>query len=395
MKKKLAMLLVAVVAIVSLAVVTTAPQPVALAEEDEDYEGTALIEAIGEITAELHNISETLKGLTPEEEKVKKGNIQWAGVSQVGGPMLESLQEMCDAIFDASDGRLQLTLLPPEEGPPGAEMFDAVDSGDIDFAVTPSMWWTDNFSAAELFCTRNGGMSPMEKYLWLISGGGAELAQEMIDGYNVYLVPGGGCMHTPDVFLHSSVPIDSVADLDGLKIRASGDSEAIFNELGAETVLLPPGEIYKAMEEERIDACDFSSPCLNWLFKFHEVAEYVYLSEGRTPHGYMPFLVNQDSWNELPYDLKVIVERITREEAITSYAEACQCDIEALEKFRGYCCSEYCCTVEPLSPDIEQAFLAAANAYYDGLAAGDPFYAEVLESQREFQETFRDTWPRP
>jgi TRAP-type mannitol/chloroaromatic compound transport system substrate-binding protein len=46
---------------------------------------------------------------------------------------------------------------------------------------------------------------------------------------------------------------------------------------------------------------------------------------------------------------------------------------------------DYGCEVQPLPQAVEDEFLRLAQEYYDEKAAEDPFFAKVLESQREFK----------
>lgn len=327
-----------------------------------------------------------------KDDKVKKKAIEWVGQTDFGAeyPAFASAQRMCEAITTASHGLLRLTVEPAAD--PSAT-FNRVDEGDIDFAVSWSLYWTDKFPAAGLFCIRAGGMSPMAKYLWFISGGGAELAQQMIDDqdYNVHVVPGGGYLGTPCLFLHSKYPVKSVADLQGLEeIRCGGDDAAeILSEMGASVIWLPGDEIYDAMQcteemkerEECIDAFTYDSPYIHWQMSFQEVADYVYVSGCRDSHVLAHFIVNETSWNELPDDLKAIVLKVSKEEVLTSYDERRQLDIEALAKFW-----DYGCTVEMLSSAIEEAFLTEASEYYSEKATTEGgFYAKVIRSLRAFE----------
>jgi len=264
------MLVVAVVAILSLMMVGSIPEPAALAVEEAPPK------------------EEGPPG-APEVELV-----EWVGQSYLpaGYFMFESLQRVCERITTASGEHLELTVEPGGELCPAGEEFDQVHEGNIDFAVSPFLIWTGKFPAAGLFTTRAGGMSPMEKYSWFISGG-AELAQEMIAGYNVQLIPGGGQLEPAEIFLHSNEPINEPADLKGLKIRAVGDAAEILSRMGAGTVLMPSEVIHKNMERGVIDAFEYSTATLNWAMSFQEVAEYVYVSECRWPHTFNPFLVNK------------------------------------------------------------------------------------------------------
>ena len=51
--------------------------------------------------------------------------------------------------------------------------------------------------------------------------------------------------------------------------------------------------------------------------------------------------------------------------------------------------------MERLATEVESAFLTEMNDVYGDKAAVEPAFAEVLASQRDFQETFRSGWPRP
>lgn len=348
--KKIVVILLAVIGIVSLLMVGSALEPAAVAKEKEGG----------------------------------KGVTKWIGETDIGpgDPMFTSAQRMCEAITTASGGRLKLTVEPAVDA---WATFDAVDAGTIDFAFSLPDPWRDKFPAAGLFSTRAGGMSPKAKYLWFISGGGAELAQQMIAAYDVQLIPGGGYLSTPETFLHSRYPINILDDLVGLKLRAIGDGGEILSIMRAEVVSLPGAEIYKAMENKWIDAFEFAGPYTNWQYGFQEVADYVYVSGCRVPHDLYHFIVNQTRWNELPDDLQRIVEQVSNVEVITSYNEQCQLDVAFLAAFWGYGC-----VVETLSSEIEEAFVLEANEYYDEQAEGDTFYTTVLESLRDFEADFEE-----
>lgn len=345
--KRIIAIVLAIIGIASLVFVTSGVQPMALAKED----------------------------------KVKKKAIEWVGQAdfEAGWPMFAAVQRTCEKIAAASHGRLQLTVQPAGSFYPVTEVFDGVDEGVIDFAITHPAYWTDKFPAAELF-SRPGGMSPMRRYLWFVSGGGAELAEQMIAAYDVHFIPGGMYYGTPALFLHSRYPVNEVADLVGLKMRALGSGAEILRRMGADAFSLPAGEIYEAMETEEIDAFEYTSPWVNWAMSLQEVADYVYVSDCRESHQWCHFIVNKTRWNELPDDLKAIVEEINNEETIRSYDEQCQLDIEALAKFR-----DYGCVVGTLSLEVEEAFLEVAKEYLDEMAAMDAFYAEVLQSLRAFE----------
>jgi len=72
------------------------------------------------------------------KEQKKKEVITWIGQTDMGpgNPMFASAQRMCEAITTVSGGRLKLTVEPAGAVVPGNSEFDAVDAGTIDFAFS-------------------------------------------------------------------------------------------------------------------------------------------------------------------------------------------------------------------------------------------------------------------
>jgi len=113
---------------------------------------------------------------------------------------------------------------------------------------------------------------------------------------------------------------------------------------------------------------------------FHEVAPYLYLSPSRAPSSIHGFWVNKDAWAKLSPDLQAIVEYVTRLEPQMNLTEKALEDHDALSKYL-----DYGTEVSPLPKQIEEEFLRVAEEYFDEKSAADPFYAEVIESQRDFK----------
>ena len=196
-------------------------------------------------------------------------------------------------------------------------------------------------------------------------------------------------MAPPEVFLHTNVPIKTTECLSGLKVRAVGDGGEILARIGAGVVFMPVGEIFEAMMKGVIDAFEAASPAFNWALGLQEASRYLYLSPVRQPYEFNPFMVNRDRWNELPDDLKAIVEMAFREEAMTYYAKAIVEDLEALEKFE-----DFGVEIRMLPPEVEAAWIEAAVEHYEELAAECAFAARVIEHYKAFMEAYREVWGR-
>lgn len=272
---------------------------------------------------------------------------------------------------------------------PAAKEFDGIDGDLADYAWTFGSYWTEKWPYASAFHFVVNGLSPMEYYVWWVEGKGMELAQRMVKDYNVKFIETTGCLLPAECFLQSSVPLKTLDDIEGLKIRTAGDDGEIFARMGAAVVSVSGGELYEAMQRGVVDAFQFSTPSIDWSYGFHEVVKYTYLSPVRQPADCYACIVNPKSWEKLPSDLQGLVVAVTTRAAFRFYAEVLRTDVEAIQKYLDYGIS-----VEPASKEIEQEMTRLADAFYAEKAAKDPFWAEVLDSIQAVKKTYREGWPR-
>ncbi|MBU1001602.1 MAG: TRAP transporter substrate-binding protein [Proteobacteria bacterium] len=108
------------------------------------------------------------------------------------------------------------------------------------------------------------------------------------------------------------LPIQSLADLSGLEIRASGGASRALELLGATPVSMPASECPEALQKGLIKGI-FSSFDMLKDFNFAEHLKY------QTVTNFMvyPFAVimNLDSYNALPADVREVLDGLGREQA--------------------------------------------------------------------------------
>ncbi len=326
-------------------------------------------------------------GVAGAQEKV----YELTGQSRMpaGNVMYESLVRACKRAEAASGGRLKLNVQPAGAIYPATKELDGVHRGVLDFADTCYMYYKDRWPAAGILTAKPGGMSPSETMVWMLEGGGNELVQKMLADYNVKIINGAGQLAPPEVFLVTNKPLETPADLEGLRIRSAGDGAEILDRMGAACSLMPVGEVFEAMHRGVIDAYEVASPAVNWTMGMQEAGKYIYLSPVRHPYEWNPYFFNKKVWDELPEDLQNIIEAAWKEEAYTYYAKAIEADLEALEKFR-----DEGLEIHPLPKAIEDAFMEEAEKYYAEEAEKDEFTKEVIESYNNFKENIHAVWPR-
>lgn len=110
----------------------------------------------------------------------------------------------------------------------------------------------------------------------------------------------------------SKDPIRSLADLQGVNLRASGGAAEILKAWGANLVGMPMSDTPEALQKGVIQGL-FSSLEVMKDFKFAEVCPYITM----TDTVIYPFAVvmNLDSWNALPEDVQQVMDDLIEEQS--------------------------------------------------------------------------------
>lgn len=117
--------------------------------------------------------------------------------------------------------------------------------------------------------------------------------------------------HGPGI-LASKKPVNSLADLRGLKIRATGLSAKIVESLGGTPVAMSQPETYEALSKGVVDAtlCPIET-LKGW--KQGETIEYVVDSSSIGYTTAMFVVMNKEKWAKLPPDVQKVFEQASEE----------------------------------------------------------------------------------
>lgn len=292
--------------------------------------------------------------------------------------------ECCKAITKASGGRLEVKPFVGGSIVPAYKELDAVHENILQMCYTCPMYNLDKWPAAGLISSRPGALAGEALRTWFNYGGGADLMNKMMEGYNGMTFPGALSPLPAEVFFHSKKRIDNLEDLKSLKARCMGDGGEILKRMGTATVIIPGGELYEAMKRGTIDAFEYSTLASNWNMHFNEVAKYVYISPSRAPSDPQVFFVNKEAWEELPDDLKLLVQTTVDRFTQAQHEYLVYESIQAVEKFE-----EAGCEVLKVPEEVEKALLAEADKFYAEKAEEeDPIFAEIYNSMKAYGEVY-------
>jgi TRAP-type mannitol/chloroaromatic compound transport system substrate-binding protein len=190
-------------------------------------------------------------------------------------------------VKDASEGSTTISMTGPEAVPP-FEQLQPVSAGVFDLLFTSGAYHSNETSMGLVMDAvkgdpegrRSSGVwdqvdkAYQEKGLKLIA------LPTLPEGYNLLL----------------RKPIGESCDLAGLKIRGTATYTSLIQSLNAQPVVLPPAEIYSALEKGVVDGAAW--PVIGALdYGWYEVADY-FLRPAFGTGTYM-ILMNLDKWNGL------------------------------------------------------------------------------------------------
>ncbi len=297
-------------------------------------------------------------------------------------------QAISQRVNQMSNGRLVIEVHPADDPVAAFDVFDAVSTGKVESGHGWPGYWVTKEPSFELFSSIPDMMTQQEWLVWLYGPSkGIDLWRELYNKYNVMPFP--GALNGPEFGFFTNKPVKSLADFQGLKLRAVGMAADILNQLGAQTVSLPAAGIIPAMKAGQIDGCEFSSPVIDWQLGFQDVAKYAALPSWHQPSGMYDVMVNLNTWNKLPADLKAIFESACKEVSSIDYMTSVEGqNASYLRQFE-----QKGLQVTTLDDAALSKIQELAVSVADKKAAQDPFFAKVLKSQRDFKADYR-TWEK-
>ena len=209
-----------------------------------------------------------------------------------------------------SNGRLDIKVYGAGELVGAFEVFDAVSQGTAEMGHGAAYYWRGKMPVAAMFATVPFGMTAQEMNGWLHYGGGLELWRELYAPFGVLpLAAGNTGVQMAGWF---NTEIQSLADLQGLKMRIPGLGGEVLQRAGGVPVTLPVSDIFTALQTGTIDATEWVGPYNDLALGLHTIAKYYYYPGWHEPGATLEAIINTAAWDSLPQDLKTMVEVATR-----------------------------------------------------------------------------------
>lgn len=286
----------------------------------------------------------------------------------------KAFEAMAERLREETGGEVDITVLPGRAVVGAAETIEAIQNGILDGQYTaPSYFAGKDPAMGVLGDTLAAYPDSATRDSWFNSGG-LDLARELYGSYDLhYICP----VYWPPEQIPSTVPINTVADFQGLKMRAPGGlASDLLNRAGASLVNLGVGESVTAMETGTLDATDLANIALNVALGMHNQAKYSILA--RHSMATTEMSVSQAKWEALSEDAKAAFtaacEAMSEELKSTLTAE----DGAAADKAAG----ELGVTLIEFGEDEAATFREMTNAVWDDWGSRSDMAGKIVDSHR-------------
>ncbi len=197
-------------------------------------------------------------------------------------------------------GKIKIDVLPTKAVVPHRETIDAVANGILDGDLNAVSYFSGRDPVFAVIGDLIAGYDTVDQVRTFCEyGGGKEILQKAYDKYTKGKVHVVGCgPYAKEAFV-STVPIKTVADFKGVKVRSpEGLAAEVFKRAGAAPVSLPFSEVYTALEKKVIDAADASAHVNNNASGMYKVAKYP-IYPGIHSMAVLQFIVNKSVWDKM------------------------------------------------------------------------------------------------
>ena len=251
-----------------------------------------------------------------------QANIRWR--------LASSFPKSLDTIYGAAEvfarkvgemtgGKFQVSVHAAGELMPAFGVVDGVQNATVEVAHTAPYYFVGKDETFALGCAIPFGLNSRQMTAWMLEGNGLKLMREFYAGYNIISFPGGNTGAQMGGWYRK--PINSLADLKGLRFRTVGVTGKVLERLGVVVQAIPGGEIYQALEKGTIDAAEWVGPYDDLKLGFNKVApNYAYPAfwEGGPQ---LDFFINTKAYNGLSAEYKAMVEAAAMQAHVDTQAK--------------------------------------------------------------------------
>ncbi len=281
-------------------------------------------------------------------------------------------------VGEMSGGKFQISVHAGGELMPAFGVVDGVQNATVEMAHTAPYYFVGKDDTFALGTAVPFGLNSRQMTAWMYEGNGLKLMREFYGNYGIISFPGGNTGAQMGGWYRK--PINSLADLKGLRFRTAGLAGKVLERLGVVVQAMPGGEIYQALEKGTIDAAEWVGPYDDLKLGFNKVApNYAYPAfwEGGAQ---LDFFINQKAFAALPAEYKAMIEAAAAEAHLDVQAKYDARNPGALRQLvaGGTKLFRY-------PKDALEAAFKESNALYSEIGAKNANFKKIYEDYAKFR----------
>jgi TRAP-type mannitol/chloroaromatic compound transport system substrate-binding protein len=306
-------------------------------------------------------------------------------------PLASPPIKMAEMVKKMSKGKFIIKVEGSEKTKAALGVLDMVKQGAYQMGHSGSYYWKGKDINTIWFTTVPFGMTATEQYAWFYYADenhdgkpdGMEYMKKVYDKFGVLSFPGGNTGVQMGGWFRK--PINSVADLKGLKMRIPGLAGEVMAKLGVKVVNIPGGELYTSLDRGTIDALEWVGPGMDIKMGFNKVAKYYYTG-WHEPASEMQFLVNKRAWNKLPDNYKTMLVTAMKAATADMYMENFAASANAWAKMKK---DNPDIKVKTFPKPVLKAMYNATQNLLQGYASKNKLFAEIWANQKAWLKKAR------
>ncbi len=291
-----------------------------------------------------------------------------------------SAENFARRVGELTGGAFTIRVYPAGELVPANQVLDAVQQGTVQCGQTASYYYTGKNEALVFDTGLPFGLNTRQQMAWLGPAGGLALINEVLADFNIIAFTSGTTGSQMGGWFRRE--INSVADLNGLKMRIPGIGGEVMSRMKVTVQMLSGSEVYMALERGVIDAVEWVGPYDDEKLGFHNIVKNYYYPGWWEPGATTSNYVNRDAWARLPADYQAAVACACREACINMLNEYDMKNAEALVRLKahGVVLRRF---PEELLVEAEKI----TNEILAGKAAANPSFRKILDHWQAFRDT--------
>jgi TRAP-type C4-dicarboxylate transport system substrate-binding protein len=202
--------------------------------------------------------------------------------------------QVVEMLSRSTNGEISIALHPTDSLVPTKQLLEAVGNGTLDMATVAEGYQFKLVPVSEIaqglpFAFQDNA----EASYFMYQKGYLNLLRKGYEKFNVYVLP-----YEPfNVGLMTKKPVNQVADLKGMKLRAYGTMQKWLSKLGASTIYVPGGELYTALSTGVVEGAHWGDAFPMYELKLHEVLKN-YMVPEPVVGSWNVLWINLDVWKK-------------------------------------------------------------------------------------------------